>query len=66
MTRQKKRNRDNGIKCDFCGRYISVDEIINRTATHIMVEPDSHFGPEVWESHHNTCWKISEIKKEKR
>jgi len=57
---------DTSIRCDYCGQFISFDDLAAGRATNIMVEPDSHFGPEVWEASHNKCDKARADKIEKR
>ena len=37
-------------KCQDCGRFISYDDLLDGKAVHRMLEPDSEFGGEKWET----------------
>ena len=49
------------IRCDACGRFISFQDLENNVATHTMVLPDSDYSIETWES---TC-KICSAKEQR-
>ncbi len=51
------------IKCDYCGRFISYNDIDNNKAVYKMIQPDSEFGPETWTSYHKECKEKEEGKK---
>ena len=38
------------FKCDVCGRFIPLADLADGGAIHIMVEPDSHFSTERYET----------------
>ena len=46
--------KEEKIKCDFCGRFISIKDLEEGKATIRMVTPDSHFTKEEYE---NCCKK---------
>jgi len=41
---------DNKIKCDECGKFISIKDLIDDKASHHCVLPDSEFSKETFES----------------
>ena len=43
-------------RCDRCGKFIAYDDFDNG-ALRVFVEPDSHFGPEIYET---LCIKCNE------
>ena len=47
------------IACDFCGKFIAIDELAEQTATHLLLTPDSEFTKEEYESYHNACLRNS-------
>lgn len=40
----------NGIKCDECGRFISIQDLMDEKAIHTCVSPDSDWSAERFES----------------
>lgn len=42
--------KDDNIKCDECGRFISTQDLIDGKAVHQFVLPDSEFSVETFES----------------
>lgn len=48
--------RDDKIKCDECGRFIAVQDMINGKALHNCVLPDSEFSVETFESLCAKCY----------
>jgi len=42
--------RDDKIKCDECGQFIDVQDLIDGKALHHFVLPDSEFSFETFES----------------
>jgi uncharacterized protein YlaI len=38
------------IKCDVCGRFVSIDDLEKGLATRRLVTPDSHFTCEEYET----------------
>jgi hypothetical protein len=50
------------ISCDYCGKFIAIDELIEQKATHSLVTPDSEFTKEEYESYHNACLKAKRQK----
>lgn len=49
--------KNNQIKCDVCGKFIAVDDLIEQKASHYLLTPDSEFTTEDYESYHNSCLK---------
>ena len=45
------------IKCDFCGRFISIKDLDDEKAYIEMVSPDSHFTKEKYETICKECNK---------
>jgi hypothetical protein len=45
---------NNVFKCDFCGRFITTEDLQNNKASHSLIVPDSNFSIEEWET---TCKK---------
>ena len=43
------------IRCDICGRFVSFGDIAAGRARRVCIEPDSHFGPEVYETECADC-----------
>jgi hypothetical protein len=43
------------IKCTWCGRFISYEDLRSGKATHFMVTPDSDYSCEEWESNCKKC-----------
>ena len=43
------------IKCDECGQFISLDDLISGRATHFMSQPDSEVNDETYESECRKC-----------
>lgn len=37
-------------RCDVCGKFLSYEAIMSGAARHVMVEPDSDFSSETWET----------------
>lgn len=44
-----------GLKCDCCGRFISTDDLATGRAVHKLLEPDSPFTRETWDTYHVKC-----------
>lgn len=42
--------RDDKIKCDECGKFISVQDLVDGKALHHCVLPSSEFSDETFES----------------
>ena len=42
-------------KCDFCGRFIGIEEFVNLTAERHVVTPDTAFTAEEYETFHVMC-----------
>lgn len=42
--------RDNKIKCDECGKFIPIQDLIDGVAEHRFALPDSEFSKETYES----------------
>ncbi len=36
------------MRCDECGRFVSYNDILHDKAERVLIEPDSHFGPELY------------------
>ncbi len=51
--------RDDKIKCDECGRFIGVQDLVDGKALHHCVTPDSEFSDETFESLCSRCWSPS-------
>lgn len=49
------------LNCDECGRFISWDHIEDKTATHVMITPDSDVSSEKFETLCVTCTKDKKI-----
>jgi len=47
--------KNNKIKCDMCGHFISYKELQEKEATHWMSLPDSDCSCETWESICKKC-----------
>ena len=47
-------------RCDDCGRFIPMDDFSERKAIHRLVEPESVFGTETWETLCRKCLDKSE------
>ena len=47
--------RRDHIKCDKCGHFISYQNLADGKATHVLIEPDSLFGSERYESECKNC-----------
>lgn len=45
------------IKCDRCGKFISINDLIAGSAWHVLVSPDSEFSQERYESQCSSCCK---------
>jgi hypothetical protein len=50
--------KNGAISCDYCGKFIAVDELIAQKATHSLLTPDSEFTKEEYESYHHDCFKM--------
>lgn len=42
-------------KCDYCGRFIGLDEFSDKPADRILVSPDTEFTVETYETFHMEC-----------
>lgn len=38
------------IKCDQCGRFVNLQDLVNGNAMHCLCEPDSDLSRETWDS----------------
>lgn len=38
------------IKCDVCGRFVALEKLLDGSAIHRILTPDSHFSREEWET----------------
>lgn len=54
--------KNNRLTCDYCGRFISIQQLFYQEAIHYMATPDSHFSKEEWESYHKACLRRSNEK----
>jgi hypothetical protein len=45
-----KGNKKEQMKCDVCGRFISLQDLERGLAIRRFVTPDSHFTPEEYET----------------
>ena len=53
----KKKGTCSTIKCTWCGKFISYEDLSTGKATHTMVTPDSFCSFEEWESNCRRCNK---------
>jgi len=58
--------KNGSITCDYCGKFIAVDELIEQKATHALLTPDSDRSKEEYESYHHACLKASRQKQTER
>jgi len=49
--------KNNKFKCDFCGHFISYQDLENDESKHSMITPDSHYSIEEWETICKKCNK---------
>jgi len=42
--------KDTWNRCDECGQFIALEDFADGKARHIMLEPDSELGNELWET----------------
>lgn len=49
--------KNGNIACDYCGKFIAIDELIDQKATHSLLTPDSELTKEEYESYHHACFK---------
>jgi hypothetical protein len=47
--------RTNQIRCDSCGKFIPINDLMHGLATHTMVLPDSEYSAETFESECSYC-----------
>lgn len=43
------------IKCDYCGKFIPIDDLAAGDAIHQCILPDSEFSVETFESQCKSC-----------
>jgi len=55
--------KNENIACDYCGKFIAIDELIEGTAVHLLVTPDSELTKEEYESYHTDCFSKSRQKR---
>lgn len=48
--------RNDNIKCDECGKFIALQDLVDGKALHQCVAPDSEFSDETFESLCARCW----------
>lgn len=53
--------RDGKIKCDECGLFIGVQDLVDGKALHHCVAPNSEFSDEAFESLCSRCWPSPSI-----
>jgi Zn finger protein HypA/HybF involved in hydrogenase expression len=58
--------RNDAIKCDECGRFISLEDLVDGKATHNCVLPDSEFSVETFESICAQCNSLSHPTRERQ
>lgn len=49
------RSRDIWNRCDYCGRFIGLNEFDAGTAVRHLLTPDSHRSVETYETFHMQC-----------
>jgi hypothetical protein len=47
-------------KCDYCGKFIGIQDMIDGKAERYMVTPDSEYSVETWDTHHRSCKLLAE------
>ncbi len=47
------------IVCDYCGKFISFDDLMNEKAAHYLLTPDSEVTKEDYESYHHKCMPVA-------
>lgn len=45
----------NDFRCDYCGKFISYDDLSNGKAECYEVTPDSEISTETYATHHMAC-----------
>lgn len=45
------------LRCDWCGCFVSIEDITNNKARHQLVLPDSHYSQETYETICEKCLK---------
>jgi len=45
----------NSFRCDYCGQFISYDDLGTDKAECYMVTPDSEISVETYATHHTAC-----------
>jgi hypothetical protein len=48
------------IKCDGCGKFIGIQDLMEERASHHLITPSSHFSTEQFESLCPKCRQIPE------
>lgn len=48
--------RHNQIKCDQCGRFVKLQDLVEGKAAHWLDTPDSDRSSETWESLCSRCY----------
>jgi len=48
-------DQNKNFRCDYCGKYISFDDIREGKALHTMLVPDNHFSSEQYETICRKC-----------
>ena len=54
----KKEWKGSWRKCDWCGRFVSYENLQSGESYHVMVTPDSHYSSETWETCCKKCKRI--------
>lgn len=47
--------RNNNITCDYCGRFVKMDDLADGKAYHFLCTPDSDLTKETYESQCRKC-----------
>lgn len=48
------------IKCDICGRFVSLADLISGKAERYLLTPDSDYSAEDYETYHMECYRETE------
>ena len=55
---------ENSIRCDVCGRFISLNDLADERASHKLIYPDSDRSAETWESLCKQCAAKDQIRRD--
>jgi hypothetical protein len=58
--------KGNPFRCDYCGRFISYEDLESGQAETYEIFPDSEYSVETWATHHIACKEASESEQKKR